>query len=129
MSTVGSDSLGKDLAMHVAASNPVCLTADQVPPEVLDKEKAIVTAQAAESGKPDNIVEKMVAGRMRKYLAEITLLGQAFVKDPDSTVEALLSKQKAAIHGFNRFEVGEGIEKKTENFRDEVMAQAAAARG
>ena len=125
----GDDSLGKDLAMHVAASSPICLAEDQVPAEVLEKERAVVSAQAAESGKPANIIEKMVAGRMRKYLAEITLVGQAFVKDPDSTVAALLTKQKAEIHAFTRFEVGEGIEKKTENFRDEVMAQAAAARG
>ena len=125
----GDDSLGKDLAMHVAASSPICLAEDQVPAEVLEKERAVVSAQAAESGKPANIIEKMVAGRMRKYLAEITLVGQAFVKDPDSTVAALLTKQKAEIHAFTRFEVGEGIEKKSENFRDEVMAQAAAARG
>jgi elongation factor Ts len=125
----GENSLGKDLAMHVAASNPICLTENQVPADVLDKEKAIVAAQAAKSGKPENIIEKMVAGRIRKYLAEITLLGQAFVKDPEITVEKLLAKQKAEIYGFSRFEVGEGIEKKTENFRDEVMAQAAAARG
>ena len=115
--------------MHVAASNPICLTEDQVPAEVLDKEKAIVAAQAEKSGKPDNIIEKMVAGRIRKYLAEVTLLGQAFVKDPDITVKKLLAKQKAEVYGFSRFEVGEGIEKKTENFRDEVMAQATAARG
>ena len=115
--------------MHVAASSPICLAEDQVPAEVLEKERAVVSAQAAESGKPANIIEKMVAGRMRKYLAEITLVGQAFVKDPDSTVAALLTKQKAEIHAFTRFEVGEGIEKKSENFRDEVMAQAAAARG
>ena len=125
----GEDSLGKDLAMHIAATSPICLTEDQVPAEVLEKEQAVVSAQAAESGKPANIIEKMVAGRMRKYLAEITLLGQAFVKDPDLTITGLLNKQQAKIHAFTRFEVGEGIEKKSENFRDEVMAQAAAARG
>ena len=124
----GEPTLGKDLAMHVAASNPLCLNAEQVPPEVLHKEQEIVATQAQESGKPANIVEKMVAGRMRKYLAEITLLGQSFVKDPDTSIQRLLQKQQAQIHHFTRFEVGEGIEKKTENFRDEVMAQAAAAR-
>ena len=127
--TGGENNLGKDLAMHIAATSPICLTEDQVPVDVLEKEQTIVSAQAAESGKPANIIEKMVAGRIRKYLAEITLLGQAFVKDPDVTITGLLNKQQAEIHTFTRFEVGEGIEKKSENFRDEVMAQAAAARG
>jgi elongation factor Ts len=96
---------------------------------MLAKERDIVETQAKESGKPDNIVEKMVEGRMRKYLSEITLLGQAFVKDPDTTVGKLLGGAGAKINGFIRFEVGEGIEKKVENFADEVAAQAAAARG
>ncbi len=124
----GDEALGRDLAMHIAASNPVCVSEDQVPAEVLNKEREITEAQAKESGKPDNIVEKMVEGRMRKYLGEITLLGQPFVKDPDTKVGKLLEQQGATVNGFTRFEVGEGIEKKVEDFREEVMAQAAAAR-
>jgi elongation factor Ts len=120
----GDEELGKDLAMHIAATNPVCLSEDQMPQELLDKEREIVTAQAKESGKPDNIIEKMVEGRMRKFLAENTLLGQAFVKDPDTTVAKLLKAKGANLNQFQRFEVGEGIEKKQENFADEVMAQA-----
>ncbi len=116
--------LGKDLAMHIAATNPVCLSADDMPQDMLEKEREIVTAQASESGKPDNIVEKMVDGRMRKYLAENTLLGQVFVKDADFTIEKLLKSKGAAIAQFSRFEVGEGIEKKKEDFAAEVRAQA-----
>jgi elongation factor Ts len=123
------EALGRDLAMHIAASNPVCVNEQEVPAEMLAKEREITEAQAKESGKPDNIVEKMVAGRMRKYLAEITLVGQAFVKDPDTTVAKLLESNNATVNRFVRFEVGEGIEKKVEDFREEVMAQAAAARG
>ncbi|MCU7948184.1 MAG: translation elongation factor Ts [Candidatus Thiodiazotropha sp. (ex Cardiolucina cf. quadrata)] len=120
----GGDELGKDLAMHIAATNPVCLSADQMPQDLLDKEREIVAAQAKESGKPDEIVAKMVDDRMRKYLSENTLLGQAFVKDPDTTVEKLLKSKGASIIQYARFEVGEGIEKKQENFAEEVMAQA-----
>lgn len=119
----GDKSLGKDLAMHIAASRPVCVKAEDVPAGVLDKEKEIFSAQARESGKPDNIIEKMVEGRLRKYLSEITLLGQPFVKDPDMTIEKLLASKGAEVISFIRMEVGEGIEKKTENFADEVMAQ------
>jgi elongation factor Ts len=119
----GSDELAKDLAMHIAASKPVCISAEQVSPELIDKEKEIFTAQAAESGKPADIVEKMVTGRINKFLKEITLLGQPFVKDPDTTVEKLLKNNSAKVAAFTRFEVGEGIEKKQENFADEVMAQ------
>jgi len=113
----------KDIAMHIAASNPVCVNEAEVPAEMLAKEKDILIAQAKESGKPDEIIEKMIVGRIRKYLAEITLLGQAFVKDPDQTVEKLLKSKGAEVKSFNRFEVGEGIEKKVENFAEEVMAQ------
>jgi elongation factor Ts len=120
----GTEELGRDLAMHIAATNPVCLSEDQMPQELLDKEREIVTAQASESGKPEEIVAKMVDGRMRKFLAENTLLGQAFVKDPDTTVEKLLKSNGAKVLQFQRFEVGEGIEKKQENFAEEVMAQA-----
>ena len=122
------EALGRDLAMHIAASNPVCTSEDQVPQDLLAKEREITEAQARESGKPDNIVEKMIEGRMRKYLGEITLVGQGFVKDPDTKVGKLLESRGATVNGFTRFEVGEGIEKKVEDFREEVMAQAAAAR-
>ncbi|MBT3092913.1 MAG: elongation factor Ts [Candidatus Thiodiazotropha sp. (ex Lucina pensylvanica)] len=120
----GDEALGKDLAMHIAATNPICLSAEQMPQDLLDKERDIVTAQAKESGKPDEIVAKMVDGRMRKYLAESTLLGQAFVKDPDTTVDKLLKSNASSITQYTRFEVGEGIEKKQENFAEEVLAQA-----
>ncbi len=122
---VGGDQvLGKDIAMHVAASKPVCVDADGVSPELIAKEKEIYAAQAAESGKPDNIVEKMVDGRVAKFLGEITLVGQPFVKDPDQTVGALLKSKDATVVRFIRLEVGEGIEKEESNFADEVMIQA-----
>lgn len=119
----GDEALGKDLAMHVAATNPACVSADQVDPEVLAKEREILLEQARQEGKPEEIVQKMVEGRVRKYLGEITLLGQPFVKDPDVKVEKLLKAAGASVHGFVRFEVGEGIEKKQDNFVEEVMAQ------
>ena len=119
----GNDDLIKDVAMHIAASNPLCVSEAEVPTDTLEKEKEILRAQALESGKPADIVEKMLTGRIRKYLAEITLLGQSFVKDPDKTVETLLSDAGATVNRFVRYEVGEGIEKKQENFADEVMAQ------
>ncbi|AHF03302.1 endo-1,4-D-glucanase [Marichromatium purpuratum 984] len=121
---VGGDAtLGRDIAMHVAASKPLCVSAEQVPAETLEKEREIFKAQALESGKPEAIVEKIIEGRVRKYLEEITLLGQAFVKDPDQSVEKLLKQAGAQVRRFSRVEVGEGIEKKTENFAEEVMAQ------
>lgn len=119
----GDEQLGKDLAMHIAASRPVCVREQDVPEETLAKEKEIFMAQARESGKPENIIEKMVDGRLSKYLREITLLGQPFVKDPDTTVGKLLEQKGATVVRFERLEVGEGIEKKSENFADEVMAQ------
>lgn len=119
----GEDSLPRDIAMHVAASRPVCIAADDVPADMLAKEKQILEAEAADSGKPAEIIEKMVQGRLRKYLAEITLMGQPYVKDPDQTVEKLLKGGGASVAYFARFEVGEGIEKKQENFAEEVMAQ------
>ena len=119
----GDVTLGKDLAMHIAASKPVCVAEADVPQDALDKEREIFSAQAAESGKPENIIEKMVEGRIKKFLKEVTLLGQPFVKDPDQTVEQLLKANNATVKRFVRFEVGEGIEKKEENFADEVMAQ------
>jgi elongation factor Ts len=120
----GNSDLAKDVAMHIAASRPVCVNSSEVPQELLDKEREIYTAQAQESGKPANIIEKMVDGRIKKYLAEITLLGQQFVKDPEQSVEKLLAKAGASVLSFQRFEVGEGIEKKSENFAEEVMQQA-----
>jgi len=119
----GDAALGKDIAMHIAASKPVCVAEADVSKEALDKEREIFAAQAAESGKPENIIEKMVEGRIKKFLKEVTLLGQPFVKDPDQTVEQLLKANNASVKRFVRFEVGEGIEKKEENFADEVMAQ------
>ena len=125
----GDDTVAHDLAMHIAASNPQYATPDQVPAEQVAKEREILSAQAAQEGKPAEIVAKMVEGRIRKYLAEICLVGQPFVKDPDTTVEKLLKAAGAKVTGFVRFEVGEGIEKKQENFADEVAAQVAAAKG
>ena len=115
--------LGKDLAMHIAASKPVCVEEKNVPQEAIAKEKEIFAAQAADSGKPPEIIEKMIAGRIRKYLEEITLTGQPFIKDPDVKVGQLLKEKSNSVSGFCRFEVGEGIEKKEENFLEEVMAQ------
>ncbi len=119
----GDEALAKDLAMHIAASKPVCVSDEQVDPALIEKEKEIFAAQAAESGKPADIIEKMVTGRINKFLKEITLLGQPFVKDPDETVEKLLKNADAKVNAFIRMEVGEGVEKKQENFADEVMAQ------
>jgi elongation factor Ts len=121
----GDAALGKDLAMHIAAHDPrpVCVSEDQVPEDMIAAERNIFTAQARESGKPDDIIEKMITGRIRKYLGEITLLGQSFVKDPDMTVGKLLKQADASVVRFDRIELGEGIEKKAENFADEVMAQ------
>ena len=123
----GDEALARDIAMHIAASKPQFIDQDQVDPAVLEKEKEILTEQAADSGKPADIIEKMVMGRVNKFLKEITLLGQPFVKDPDTTVEKLLKSANAKVNSFIRFELGEGIEKKQENFADEVMAQAKAA--
>ena len=122
--TGADEDLIKDLAMHVAASNPQFIDADEVPADVLDKEKEILVAQAQDSGKPAEIIEKMVEGRIRKYLAEITLKGQNFVKDPDISVAKLLKNNNADVLNFVRFEVGEGVEKGEDNFVEEVMSQA-----
>jgi len=123
----GDEALAKDIAMHVAASRPECVSRDQVPADAIAKEKAIFAEQAQASGKPATIIEKMVEGRVNKYLNEITLLGQPFVKDPDTTVEKLLKSNNAKVVRFARFEVGEGIEKKTTDFAAEVMAQVKGA--
>ena len=119
----GDEALGKDIAMHIAASKPTSISEKDVPAELLDKEREILSAQAAQSGKPADIVDKMVQGRIRKFLSEITLVGQPFVKDPDLTVGKLLDKSGARVLSYQRMELGEGIEKKSENFADEVMAQ------
>ncbi len=119
--------LGKDLAMHIAASKPICISREQVSADLLVRERQIYTAQAVESGKSEDIVAKMVDGRIAKYLAEITLLGQPFVKNPDQTVEKLLITKSATVNGFTMFSVGEGIEKKSGDFATEVMSQISQA--
>ena len=119
----GDAELAKDIAMHVAALSPAFVSESDVPAEFLAKEKEILLAQVENSDKPADIIEKMVSGRLRKQLAEITLLGQPFVKDGDITVGKLLEKNKATVKGFSRLVVGEGIEKKESNFADEVMQQ------
>ena len=118
----GDEGLAKDIAMHVAASRPQYVTKDEVPADVIAKEKEILSAQALQEGKPADIVEKMVVGRINKFFNEICLLGQPFVKDPDTTVEKLLKGANATVKSFVRFEVGEGMEKKEEDFAAEVMA-------
>ncbi len=121
--STAAEEMAKDIAMHIAAVNPMFTREDEVPAEVLDKEKGILIAQAEQSGKPAEIIEKMIVGRVKKYLAEITLMGQPFVKDPDQTIAKLLKSADADIVGFARYEVGEGIEKKQEDFAAEVAAQ------
>jgi elongation factor Ts len=124
----GDDTLAKDLAMHIAASKPVSLSREQVPAELIQKEREIATQKAAESGKPANIVEKMVEGSVQKFLKEVTLLGQPFVRDDKQTVEQLLKARAAQVASFVLYVVGEGIEKKQSDFAAEVLAQAAQAR-
>jgi elongation factor Ts len=121
------EALGKDLAMQIAASKPVALDRTGVPAELIEKERSIATQKAAESGKPAEIVAKMVEGTVQKYLKEVTLLGQPFVKDDKQTVEQLLKSRGAKVHAFTLYVVGEGIEKKQTDFAAEVAAQAAAA--
>ena len=118
-----SSDLARDIAMHIAAVNPQFVDQDAIPTEFVEKEKAILIAQAESSGKPPEIIEKMIQGRLNKFLAEVTLLGQPFVKDPDQTVAKLLSGADASVNGFVRYEVGEGIEKKVEDFAAEVASQ------
>lgn len=120
----GSEDLAKDIAMHIAASRPVCVSEADVSADMIQKEREIFAAQAEQSGKPADIISKMVDGRIKKFLAEVTLVGQPFVKDSDTTVAQQLSKAGATVSGFHRMELGEGIEKKVENFADEVAAQA-----
>jgi len=120
----GDDTLAKDIAMHVAAVNPIVVRAEEVSKELLAKESEIYSAQARESGKPEEIIEKMIQGRLRKFVAEVSLLEQQFVKDPELTVSALLKKAGADVVSFTRFEVGEGIEKEEVDFAAEVAAAA-----
>ena len=124
----GDAELARDIAMHVAATNPVCIDEGGVPADTLERERRIFSEQAAESGKPPEIVEKMVSGRVAKFLKEITLVGQPFVKDPEITIGKLVSGAGAEVTGFVRFEVGEGIEKKEENFAEEVAKQIEDAK-
>jgi len=124
----GDEQLAKDLAMHIAASKPVALSKDEVPAELLQKERTIAAAKAAESGKPANIVEKMVEGSVQKYIKEVTLLGQPFVKNDKQTIEQLLKSKSASVASFALYVVGEGIEKKKEDFAAEVAAQVSQTR-
>ena len=119
----GDADLARDIAMHIAALDPAYKSVDDVPADVLEKEKQFLISQAADSGKPADIIEKMVTGRLRKHLSDITLLGQPFVKDGDVTVAQLLKNNDSTVNSFTRLAVGEGIEKKSENFADEVMSQ------
>lgn len=123
----GDANVAKDIAMHIAASRPVVVSRDQVPQDLIEKEREIFTAQAKESGKPREIIEKMIEGRINKYLDEVSLMGQPFIKDPNQKVQALLKEHGAEVKHFIRLEVGEGIEKKEDNFVDEVMAQVKDA--
>ncbi|MBM3357021.1 MAG: elongation factor Ts [Betaproteobacteria bacterium] len=123
----GDEALGKDLAMHVAAAKPLAMSATDVPAATVQKEREIAAAKAAESGKPTNIVEKMVEGAVQKFLKEVTLLGQPFVKNDKQSVEQLLKSKGASVRNFALFVVGEGIAKKKDDFVSEVMAQASQA--
>ncbi len=124
----GDDALGKDLSMHVAASRPISVSKDQVSVDLIARERDIARARALESGKPANLIEKIVEGSVHKYLAEVTLLGQPFVKDDKVTVEKLLTSRAAKVSAFTLFIVGEGIEKKSTDFAAEVAAQAGQAK-
>lgn len=123
----GSEELAREVAMHVAAVNPAVVSSDQMPAELIAKEKEIFSAQARESGKPEEIIEKMIEGRVAKFLKESSLLDQPFVKDPDTTVGKLVAAAGATVTSFVRFEVGEGIEKEEVDFAAEVAAQVAAS--
>jgi len=124
----GDEVLAKDIAMHIAASKPVALAKEEVAADLIQRERDVAQQKAAESGKPANIVEKMVEGSVQKFLKEVTLLGQPFVKDDKQTIEQLLKSKGAQVARFVLYVVGEGIEKKSSDFAAEVMAQAAAAR-
>ena len=119
----GDESLAKDIAMHVAAFNPLCLSQDDIDPQVLEREKAIYLVQAEECGKPQEIMEKMIEGKLNRFLSEVSLMSQGFVKDPDTSIEKLLEANNAKIESFTRLKVGEGIEVSTKSFADEVAEQ------
>jgi elongation factor Ts len=119
----------KDTAMHIAAMKPVSLSSAEVPTELVDRERRVATEKAAESGKPAEIVAKMVEGSVQKFLKEVSLLNQPFVKNDKQTVEQMLKAAGTTVHGFTLYVVGEGIEKKTDDFAAEVAAQVAAAKG
>ena len=123
----GDDALAKDIAMHIAAIKPVALSKAEIPADLIKRERDIAVAKAAESGKPANIVEKMVEGSVQKFLKEVTLLGQPFVKDDKQTVEQLLKSKNATVNAFKLYVVGEGLEKRKDDFVAEVMAQAKQA--
>lgn len=123
ITNTSDESLAKDIAMHVAASNPLCKSPEDINNEVLEREKAIFEVQAKESGKDEAIMGKMVEGKVRKYLAEVSLTSQAYIKDPDLTVGKLLSENNADVVGYVRFKVGEGIEVESKSFADEVAEQ------
>jgi elongation factor Ts len=123
----GDDQLGRDLAMHIAASKPLAISKAEVPADLVSRERDIAAAKAAESGKPQAIVEKMVEGSVQKYLKEVTLLGQPFVKDDKLTVEALLKAKQTTVSQFALYVVGEGLKKRSTDFAAEVMAQAGVA--
>jgi len=120
----GDNQLAKDIAMQVAANNPAYLDASSIPSEALNREEDILTAQAIAEGKPREIVEKMISGRIAKFVGQVTLLGQPFIKDPDISIEKLISKSSAAVVSFTRYELGEGIEKKVDDFVEEVRKQS-----
>ncbi|OYV30196.1 MAG: translation elongation factor Ts, partial [Thiomonas sp. 20-64-5] len=124
----GDDVAAKDVAMHIAAMKPVALSSAQVPAELIEKERSIASQKAAESGKPADIIAKMVEGSVQKYLKEVSLFDQVFVKNDKQTVEQMLKAANTTVHGFTLYVVGEGIEKKSENFAEEVAAQMAAAK-
>lgn len=119
----GDESLAKDIAMHIAAARPMVVSPNQVPADAIEKEREVFTAQAKESGKPQDIIDRMIEGRISKFVDEIALLAQPFVKDPNIKVGQYLKDKQAEVLSFVRFEVGEGIEKKEDNFVEEVMAQ------
>jgi elongation factor Ts len=119
----GDESLAKDIAMHVAAFNPLCLSQDDIDPQVLEREKAIYLVQAEESGKPQEIMDKMIEGKLNRFLSEVSLMSQGFVKDPDTSIQKLLEANNAKIESFSRLKVGEGIEVSTKSFADEVAEQ------
>jgi elongation factor Ts len=121
--SAGDEALAKDIAMHVAAFNPLCLSGADLDPEILEREKAIYMVQAEESGKPQEIMEKMIEGKLKRFLSEVSLLSQDFVKDSEITIQELLDSKNAKIESYSRLKVGEGIEVATKSFADEVAEQ------